>query len=111
MYSRDRNLQAATSEAANTLQPMLEDRLKGLAKAASWPEKVISALTVDFDGSNLIIKYPDNMAEEIDDLEYGKPYGLPNPVFYPFITRNQDLIQDVLALNTLDFIMETEEVF
>ena len=110
MYSQDRNLQFAASDAAQILQPLLADKLQEDARAAAWPERIVSALTVTFDGNNLLVKYPDELASEIDDLEYGKPYGLPNPVLRPFAYSSESYIADVLVSRTLDLILDAEGV-
>ena len=111
MYLQDRNLQFAASDAAQLLQPLLETKLKEAASTAGWPENIVRALTVDFDGSNLLVKYPDELASDIDDLEYGKPYGLPNPVIRPFIYDSENYVKEVLVSRTLDLILDAKEVF
>jgi len=110
MYSQDRNLQFAASDAAQVLQPILQDNLQEHARAAGWPERIVGSLIVTFDGSSLLVKYPDELSSEIDDLEYGKPYGLPNPVIRPFVYNSEAYIGDVLVSRTLDLILDAEGV-
>jgi hypothetical protein len=110
MHSQDRSLQFAATDAAQILQPLLEENLQEAARTADWPENIVNSLTVDFDGDNLLIKYPDELAGEIDDLEYGKPYGLPKPALRSFIYSSEAYIKDVLALRTLDLILDAEGV-
>lgn len=111
MYSDDRNLQFVASDAARLLQPLLEQHLQDTAEAANWPENIIKSLSVVFDGENLLVKYPDELSAEIDDLEYGKPFGLPNPVIRPFIYSSEDYIKEILVVRTLDLILDAEGVF
>lgn len=111
MSSKDRDLQFAASDAAHFLQPILQDNLTELATTAGWPANIVAALVVDFDGSSLSVKYPDELANEIDDLEYGKPFGVPNSVIRPFVYDSEPYIKEVLVCRTLDLILDTEEVF
>lgn len=111
MYSKDRDLQFVASDAAQYLQPILQSNLRKRAEDSGWPENIISSLSVDFDGERLLVKYPSSLSNEIDDLEYGKPYGLPNPVIRPFKYRSEDVIQEVLLKRTLDLILDVEGMF
>lgn len=85
--------------------------LRTEAASAGWPDYIVDSIFVDFDGSSLFINYPDQLSDEIDDLEYGKPYGLPNPVIRPFTSRSESIITQVLANVTLDEVIEMEGVF
>lgn len=111
MPLRSRDLQFAASDAAHFLQPILQDNLISAATAAGWPTNIVSSLTVDFNGESLLVKYPDELASDIDDLEYGKPFGLPNPVIRPFVYNSEPYIREVLVCRTLDLILDAEEVF
>lgn len=107
----DRDMQFAVSDAAHFLKPILQSNLTSDATTAGWPANIVSALVVDFDGSNLSVKYPDELANQIDDLEYGKPFGLPNPVLRPFVYRSETYIEDVIVSRTLDLVLDMKEVF
>jgi hypothetical protein len=111
MQSSARDLQFAATDAAHFLKPVLQDNLIDTATTAGWPANIIASLTVDFDGENLSVKYPEELSSEIDDLEYGKPFGLPNPVIRPFVYGSEPYIREVLVCRTLDLILDAEEVF
>lgn len=111
MPANSRDLQFAATDAAHFLQPILQKNLQEDAATAGWPANIVQSLTVDFDGSNLSVKYPDELADQIDDLEYGKPFGLPNAVIRPFVYSSEPYIRDVLVTRTLDLILDAEEVF
>jgi len=111
MQLNDRDLQFVVTDAAHFLKPMLQENLQELAETAGWPENVVKSLSIDFDGNSLSVKYPDEMSEEIDDLEYGKTFGLPNSVIRPFIYRSDSYIKEVLVSRTLDLILDASEVF
>jgi hypothetical protein len=110
MYSKERDLLFVVSDAARLLQPILEKNLQDAAAASDWPENIVKSLTVSFDGSNLLVNYPDELAAEIDDLEYGKPYGLPQPVIRPFIYDSESYVTEVLVGRALDLILDAEGV-
>lgn len=110
MYSQDVNIQNIATDAARLLQPVLEDNLKEFAETAGWPANIVKALSVDFNGDNLLVKYPEELSDQIDDLEYGKMYGVPNPAIRPFIYNSESYIKDVLAVHTLALILDAEEV-
>lgn len=103
-------VQNITTFSATLLKPSLEANLKNFAKEANWPDDVIAALSVDFDGSSLTVKYPDSLSDVIDDLEYGKPYDLPKPAIRPFIYNSDGYIEDVIAEYVLGLILDAEEV-
>ena len=111
MYSKDRDLQFVASDAAQYLQPILQNNLRKMAEDSGWPVNIVSSLSVDFDGERLSVRYPDSMSNEVDDLEYGKPYGLPNPVIRPFKYRSEGVIQSALLERTLDLILDVEGMF
>jgi hypothetical protein len=111
MASQRSDLQFAASDAAHILQPILEENLRDTAKTAGWPDRIINSLIVDFDGESLLVKYPDELASEIDDLEYGKPYDVPKPVIRSFVYGSESYIKEVLVCRTLDLILDAEEVF
>jgi hypothetical protein len=111
MLPKENELQFAATEAARILRPQLEESLQDAAEASGWPAEVVSALTIDFDGTSLAVNYPDELSETIDNLEYGAPYKLPKSVIRPFISRSEPYIKDVLTSVTLDALLEMEEVF
>lgn len=111
MSLKESELNSLALDVAKRVIPGLNASLKTYASSAGWPEKVVAAMYVEFDGGDIFINYPENLADEIDDLEYGKPFGLPNPVIRPFIERNKSVVVDVLANITLDKILQMEEVF
>ena len=104
-------LNSLALEIAQKVIPGLNASLKAYAAAAGWPEKVVSSMDVAFDSGEIYINYPDSVADEIDDLEYGKPFGLPNPVIRPFIERNKTVIFDEIAATTVEKIFQMQEVF
>jgi hypothetical protein len=99
------------NDAASAAIPSLENLLYTLAQDSNWPEYIIKSLSVQYDGESLILTYPPELAEEIDNLEYGTLNTLPNAVIRPFLARSPAIIEEVLGTNSFDDIMELEEVF
>lgn len=61
-----------------------ESEFKALAKSAGWPSELVEQISVS---SNVEFEYPDEVAEEIENLEYGEVGGAPNSVMRPFLAR------------------------
>jgi hypothetical protein len=111
MQNQD-NLTADTNDAAYRALPLLNSRLKEAATTAGWPAHIIEAISVNYDGATLYIDVPPSYQDEVDNLEYGAPYGLPNAVIGPFISRSEDIIKDVLTGKAVEEITELlTEVF
>ena len=112
MYQDDKNVEIASSDAAFNLIPQLESALATMADASGWPDDVITQLTVSYDDGKLNITYPESIAKQVDDLQYGDANGTPpRPLIDNFIRRAEASIQKSLANNTLDLLLEMQEVF
>lgn len=111
MSLKESDLNSLAIDVAMKTIPVLNSRLKAFALAAGWPESIVNSMSIEFEGGEIFINYPEALSDEIDDLEYGKPFTLPNPVIRPFIERNSSLVADVMAGTTVDRILELQEVF
>jgi hypothetical protein len=98
-------------DVAQRVVPILNQRLKAFASAAGWPSEIVKVMSVEFGEGDIFINYPEELSDEIDDLEYGKPFALPNPVIRPFVERNRYVVTDVLASVTVEDLLQLEEVF
>jgi len=96
------NTNANTNDAAYRIVPILNERLKTAASDAGWPIHIVESLSVDYDGEVVYVRVPPAYEEEVDNLEYGTPYGLPNAVIGPFIARSENVIKEVLLSIALD---------
>lgn len=105
------NLDAVVSDAAFYLIPELTSDLKAAAKASGWPDNVVNALSVSFDGENLAVDYPKEISTAVDDLEYGTGQNAPNSVIRSFIYRSGDTLKSVLANRSVSNLMELEGIF
>lgn len=112
MYQDDKNIEVASSDAAYNLIPQLEYLLAVMADGYGWPDDVIEQLTVSYDDGKLSLTHPESMDKQINDLQYGDENGTPpRPLINNFVRRAESAIQKSLANNTLDLLLEMEEVF
>ena len=61
-----------------------DSEFKAMAKSAGWPNELVEQISVS---SNIEFEYPDEIAEQIENLEYGEVGGAPNSVMRPFLAR------------------------
>jgi len=109
MITDEDNLDEAVSILAQRVVPDLTEQLQSSATTAGWPEEIVYSLSIRFDGENLRVHYPEKLASQIEDLEYGKIFGLPNPAIRPFISRSKAYIENVTAEAFLnDFASQLE---
>lgn len=106
-----KNIEVAASDAAYNLIPQLESLLAISADAMGWPDDVIARLTISYDDGKLVLTYPDDIAKQVDDLEYGAEGNPPRALIRNFTRRAENAIQKSLANNTLDLLLEMKEVF
>lgn len=104
-------LDAVVSDAAYHLIPQLTEELRATAKNSGWPQSVINALSITFDGSDIIVDYPKQLSQIVDNLEYGNGSDLPNSVIRAFIYRSGDTVRSVLANRSVNNLFELEGVF
>lgn len=80
-------------KAAERLTP----EFRQLALNAGWPAGVVLQMTVEaFEGA-LYVDYPEELKDEVEDLEYGTPKSAPNAVIRPFMARYEDNIGDIFS--------------
>jgi len=111
MYQDDKNVEVASSDAAYNLIPQLEALLAISADAMGWPDDVIAQLAVSYEDGKLTLTYPEAIAKQVDDLEYGSEGNPPRALIRNFSRRAENSIQKSLANNTLDLLLEMQEVF
>ena len=111
MITDENNLDNTVSELARKIIPDLTEQLQEAATTAGWPEEIIDSLSIKFDGENLLVHDPEKLANQIEDLEYGKIFGFPNPAIRPFVSRSKNYIEKVIEEEFLnDMAMQLEGV-
>lgn len=87
--------------------PPLTNLLHSLAAASGWPEDIVTELSLTIsDDYEITVDYPEELATEIEDLEYGVFGGIPNAVIRPFISRSPSYIKGVLEEITVSRMMK-----
>lgn len=90
-----------------TLQLALTMELQADALSAGWPKTYASQLSVRVDKSNIYIDYPENLAQDIEDLEYGSKDQPPTPVLRLFVDRHSDDFQNVFAESSINHLFDS----
>lgn len=106
MPARTANVEVIAESAAETLSTPSTLELRSMALASNWPRNIVSSLTVEHENGELVINYPEELAEQIENLEYGDINSLPTPVLRPFIYRAQQDITKVIEKQALGDLME-----
>ena len=102
MQSRSVNLEALSDKTADTLIDPLTTQLRLIARESGWPARLIQGLTVTVDDTHtLYVDYPDELREDIENMEYGDINGLPNAAIRPFIFRAPKLVEEIIREQTL----------
>ena len=101
------NVNSLVNDAVSALIDKYTPALKNMASDAGWPQNLVDALEITYVRGNIIITYPDQLSQEIEDLEYGIPQGIPNSVIRPFMNRyefsaNKD-ISEIVAENIFTY--------
>jgi len=76
------------------------------ANSAGWPKKIASKLVVSITNSKVVINYPIEFADEVDELEYGNRAKAPQPVFRRFETKHGDVISQRLETISVNYLVE-----
>jgi hypothetical protein len=88
------------------LAPQFTKELRSLALSVGWPPNVVSQLTVKVTSKDINVEYPDAIASDVNNLEYGT-YGIPpKPVLRTFLDKRGDLLPNELAEPLVDELME-----
>jgi hypothetical protein len=87
------------------LDKSLTTELRADAVKAGWPAKVAKNLTVTVDKLSILIKYPDEYNQQVDDLEYGTEDLTPKPIFRTFLNKHSDLIDNQVSEWSLDYLI------
>lgn len=111
MLAETSEVDAVVSDAAYALIPMLTDELVALAMSSNWPFNVIRQLQVSFDGTSLSIDYPEEIAAQVQALEYGTGTSLPNSVLRSFVYRAEPIIKDVYQNRVASNLFDLEEIY
>jgi hypothetical protein len=88
-------------DAADILKDPLTLELRTIAHASGWPSRLISAMEINYEDGDLVINWPEELNEDIDNLEYGDINSLPNSAIRPFLLRAPSTITKVIERQSL----------
>lgn len=81
-----------TASQSDELLKELTFKLRDTARTSNWPERITNLLSVTVTNGNVAVSYPDEIASEVDYLEFGDLNDLPNAVLRPFSARISNYI-------------------
>lgn len=111
MADLSKEVDTLASDAAYYLIPLLEAELHSDAEAGGWPIEIYSQLTIVYENGCLVVSYPQAIESQVNDLEYGAEGQAPRAIIRGFSYRADAAIKSVLANDTVDLLMQYEEVF
>ena len=83
-------------QSLRSLEPKLTKEVRLAAIKAGWPKEVARVLKVTVADDSITVTYPDEYADQIDDLEYGTRTVGPKPVFRLFVRKHTKTMADAM---------------
>jgi len=107
MSQNPSNISKLAQDIGQSLSEELTVQLRFLGVTSGWPMSVLGGMRVSVDNQgSLNIVYPESLAEEIENLEYGTLNTLPNAVIRPFMLRAGDTIASTIESMALVPLLE-----
>jgi hypothetical protein len=91
------NVQVLESEVVDEILPYLNKELQRAAETAGWPKEITEKMSVTAEGGDLLVSYPDDVADKIEELEYGTQTKPPRAVIRPFISRQSPEVSNRIS--------------
>ena len=88
----------------NILSSSFTPELRSMARGSEWPARAAYDMEINYVNGNLDLQYSQEMAEEIENLEYGDINSLPRSVIRPFIYSAQPKIEEAYEVHALDLL-------
>jgi hypothetical protein len=76
------------------------------AAASNWPSELASKLSIKVTKSGILIEYPDDLATEVEDVEYGTYTSSPAPIMRKFIDKHTTELANAITEWTFDYLFE-----
>jgi hypothetical protein len=99
-------VETAVKDVAEKASTRLTPMLQQFALAAGWPSNVALNLSVDTRGSELHVSYPNELDDQVNNLEYGTPGSAPTSVIRPFVARMGNSMGNILEESVMDIMAE-----
>jgi hypothetical protein len=94
----------AANAVLKPLKAQLTKELRVDAKRAKWPANLVKTLSISIKSSMIYVQYPNDLAEQIEDLEYGNKGQTPKPVIRFFMDRHADTVSNALVEASLNLL-------
>lgn len=88
------NLIDSAVKSLKAVEAELTTLVKAEAIKAGWPKELARTLKVSVRQDDIVIEYPAENAEAIEDLEYGTRQSNPQPVFRLFMKKHGKRVSD-----------------
>jgi hypothetical protein len=89
-------LSSVLEDVRKTLGPLTVS-LRRSAAASGWPKEVVNQLSVNLVKGKVIISYPDELKQKIDEWEYGTQFRRPTAVLRKFNNRLDSKVRSFLG--------------
>lgn len=93
-------------DAVDEMLPVLKESLRSFVLSAGWPVDVADALDISYDVGILHITCPDDIAEAVEDLEYGTETSSPNAALRAFVIRADQYVGDIVGGRAADYLFQ-----
>lgn len=102
----NKTIEAAAKDAAIKSADRLTSVLRNMAIAADWPSDIVFNLTVKAQDGSLVIDYPEEFEDRINDLEYGQRDQAPNAVLRAFSSRFASHLEEIMSDTTVNVLAD-----
>jgi hypothetical protein len=96
-----------SNKIADSVVDDLTANLRHKAEIAGWPSDYAYALSVENQNGTIVVTYPSEKANAIEDLEYGAEQGQPSGVIRSFINQEAEELAKDTKYGIMNFVKET----
>lgn len=84
----------------------LTSHLQEHARLSGWPEHIASALSVTHSNGHYSATYPEHLASDVFDLEYGTQSSPPSGVIRRFSNRSEGMLGGLHAEEAMSYLFD-----
>jgi len=99
-------MEKAAIDVARKSARKLTPVLRNMASSAEWPGEIVIQLSVQSEGPNLVVAYPEDLEEQINELEYGSENTPARPAIRPFTYRYSKQLEAEISETVIDILGE-----
>lgn len=96
-----------SNKIADSVVDTLTANLRQKAEIAGWPSTYVNSLSVENQNGTIVVTYPSDKANAIEDLEYGTEQGQPSGVIRSFINQESSGLAKDTKIGIMQFVKET----